>query len=356
MKEGENLKEIKFLLEKFTKAHGASGFENNIRDLLEMEIGPYIDTNRKDVIGNLIATKKGKGPSIMLAAHMDEIGLMIKYIDDGFLRFVEIGRWFDQVLLSQRVMIHGSKGSIPGVIGSKPPHLMREDERNKPVKLEDLFIDIGAKNRGDAENLGIEIGTTATIDRQFISLANGVVTSKALDDRIGVVLLTEILKRLSEYKIDANIYAVGTVQEEVGLKGAKTCTFGLAPSLALALDITSSGDYPGVSKIDSSLEIGKGPVITIADKAGRGLIAHPQVLKWLKETTAENKIPYQLSVVSGGTTDATSIYLTKEGIPTGRVSIATRYAHSPVEVLDISDVEACISLIVKAIENVDRYF
>lgn len=273
MKEGENLKEINFLLEKFTKAHGASGFENNIRDLLEMEIGPYIDTIRKDVIGNLIATNKGKGPSIMLAAHIDEIGLMIKYIDDdGFFCFVEIGRWFDQVLFSQRVMAHGNKGSIPGVIGSKPLHLMREDERNKPVKLEDLFIDIGAKNKGNAENLGIEIGTTATIDRQFISLANGVVTSKALDDRIRVVLLIEILKRLSENKIDANIYAVGTVQKEVGLKGAKTCTFGLAPSLALALDITSSGDYPDVSKIDSSLEIGKGPVITVADKAGRGLI------------------------------------------------------------------------------------
>jgi len=292
----------------------------------------------------------------MLAAHVDEIGLMVKYIDDnGFLRFVGIGRWFDQTLLSQRVVVHGRKGSIPGVIGSKPPHLMKGDERNKPVKIEDMSIDIGAKDREDAESLGIEIGTTVTIDREFVSLANGKVTSKVFDDRAGIVVLIEVMKRLSKHKIEANIYAVGTVQEEVGLKGAKPCIFWLAPNLALALN-TAPGDYPGISKTDYPLEVGKGPVITVADALGRGLIAHPQVLKWLKETAAENKIPYQLDVGSGGTTDATAIHLTKEGIPTGTVSIATRYVHSPVEVLDVLDVEACISLIVKAIENVDRYF
>ncbi len=357
MDKGGNLKEIKFLLEKFTNAHGISGSEDNIRDLLEMELEPYVDTIRKDVMGNLIATRKGAGPSIMLAAHMDEIGLMVRYIDDnGFLRFVGIGGWFDQTLLNQRVIVHGKKGSIPGVIGSKPPHVMKDEDRKKPVKLEDMFIDIGAKDREDAENLGIEIGTTASIDREFVSLANGKVTSKAFDNRAGVVILIEVMKRLSKHKIEANVYAVGTVQEEVGLKGAKTSAFGISPNLALALDTTIPGDHPGINKTDSCLEIGKGPVITVADASGRGLIAHPQVLKWLKETAAENKIPYQLGVGSGGTTDATSIHLTKEGIPTGTVSIATRYIHSPVEVLDTADVETCISLIVKAIESVNKYF
>ena len=357
MDKGGNLKEIKFLLEKFTNAHGISGSEDNIRELLEMELEPYVDTIRKDVMGNLIATRKGTGPSIMLAAHMDEIGLMVRYIDDnGFLRFVGIGGWFDQTLLNQRVIVHGKKGSIPGVIGSKPPHVMKDEDRKKPVKLEDMFIDIGAKDREDAENLGIEIGTTASIDREFVPLANGKVTSKAFDNRAGVVILIEVMKRLSKHKIEANVYAVGTVQEEVGLKGAKTSAFGLSPNLALALDTTIPGDHPGINKTDSCLEIGKGPVITVADASGRGLIAHPQVLKWLKETAAENKIPYQLGVGSGGTTDATSIHLTKEGIPTGTVSIATRYIHSPVEVLDTADVETCISLIVKAIENVNKYF
>jgi endoglucanase len=357
MEKSGNLKEIKVLLEKFTNAHGVSGSEDNVRELLELELEPYVDTIRKDVMGNLIAAKKGEGPSIMLAAHMDEIGLMVKYIDEnGFLRFIGIGGWFDQTLLSQRVIVHGKKGPIFGVIGSKPPHLMRDDDKKKPVKMEDMFIDIGAKDRENAEDLGIEIGTIASIDRELKPLANGKVTSKAFDDRAGLVILIEVMKRLSKHKIEANIYITGTVQEEVGLKGARTCAFGICPNVALAIDTTVPGDYPGVSKTESPLEIGKGPVITVADAGGRGLITHPQVLKWLKETATENKIPYQLGVGSGGTTDATAIHLTKEGIPTGTISIATRYIHSPVEVLDISDVEACISLIVKAIEDIGKYF
>jgi putative aminopeptidase FrvX len=357
MEKSGNLKELKSLLEKFTNAHGVSGSEDNIRELLELELEPYVDTIRRDTMGNLIANKNGDGPSIMLAAHMDEIGLMVKYIDDnGFLRFVQLGGWFDQTLLSQRVILHGKKGSIVGVIGCKPPHLMKEEDRKKSVKLEDMFIDIGAKNSEDVENLGIEIGTPVSIDREFRSLANGRVTSKAFDDRAGLVVLIEVMRRLSKHKIDANIIAVGTVQEEVGLKGARTCAYGICPKIALALDTTTPGDYPGVSKTDSALEIGKGPVITIADASGRGLITHPQILKWLKYTAAENKIPYQLGVGSGGTTDATAIHLTKEGVPTGTISIATRYVHSPVELLDTADLEACISLVVKAIENVKEYF
>jgi endoglucanase len=357
MEKSGNIKELKTLLEKFTNAHGISGSEDNIRELLEMELEPYVDTIRRDIMGNLIATKKGEGPTIMLAAHMDEIGFMVKYIDDnGFLRFIGIGGWFDQTILNQRVIVHGKKGSIPGVIGSKPPHLMKEEDKKKPVKMEDMFIDIGAKDREDAENLGIEIGVPVSMDREFVALANGKVSSKAFDDRVGLVILIEIMRRLSRHKIEANIYAVGTVQEEVGLKGARTCAFGICPTLALALDTTVPGDYPGINKTESALELGKGPVITIADASGRGLIANPQILRWLKDAANEHKIPYQLGVGSGGTTDATSIHLTKEGIPTGTVSIPTRYIHSPVEVLDIADVEACISLVVRAIENVARYF
>jgi putative aminopeptidase FrvX len=352
-----NLKEIKSLLEKFTNAHGVSGSEDSVRELLELELEPYVDTIRKDTMGNLITSKNGDGPSIMLAAHMDEIGLMVKYIDEnGFLRFIGLGGWSEQTLLSQRVILHGKKGPIYGVVGSKPPHLMKEDDRKKPVKMEDMFIDIGAKDREDVENLGIEIGMVASLDREFRSLANGRATSKSFDDRAGLVVLIEVMKQLSKHKIEANVYTVGTVQEEVGLKGAKTCAFGICPNVALVIDTTAPGDYPGINKTDSSLEVGKGPVITIADASGRGLIAHPQVLKWLKETAIENKIPYQLGVGSGGTTDATAIHLTKEGIPTGTISIATRYVHSPVEVLDTADLEACISLIVKAIEEVSRYF
>lgn len=357
MKNGESLDEIKSLLEKFTNAHGISGSEGEIRKLLETELKPWVDSIKTDTMGNLIATLNGKKPSIMLAAHMDEIGLMVKYIDDeGFLRFVGIGGWFDQTLLNQRVIVHGKNGSLTGVIGSKPPHVMTGEDRKKPVKMEDMFIDIGAKGKEDAENLGVEIGSPVSIDRAFTPLANGRVTSKALDNRAGVVILVEVIKQLKKLQIDANVYAVGTVQEEVGLKGARTSAFGLSPSLALALDTTIPGDHPGISKNDSTLEIGKGPVITVADASGRGLISHPQVLKWLKDTAAENEIPYQLGVGSGGTTDASVIHLTGKGIPTGNVSIATRYIHSPVEVLDTADLEACVKLIVKAIANINSYF
>jgi putative aminopeptidase FrvX len=357
MENGRNLDEIKSLLEKFTNAHGISGSEGEVRKLLETELEPWVDNIRTDTMGNLIATLNGKKPSVMLAAHMDEIGLMVKYIDEnGFLRFVGIGGWFDQTLLNQRVIVHGKNGSLPGVIGSKPPHVMKAEDRKKPVKMEDMFIDIGAKDKEDAENLGIEIGTPVSTDRTFVPLANGKVSSKALDNRAGVVILVEVMKQLKELQVDANVYAVGTVQEEVGLKGAKTSAFGLNPDLALALDTTIPGDHPGISKNDSALEIGKGPVITVADASGRGLIAHPQVLKWLKDTAAENEIPYQPGVGDGGTTDATAIHLTGRGIPTGTVSIATRYIHSPVEVLDTADLEACVKLIVKAIANVDMYF
>ena len=171
---GEKLEEIRSLLEKFTNAHGISGFEGEVRKLLEKELEPYVDSMREDIMGNLIAVKEGKGPSVMLAAHMDEIGLMVRYIDEnGFLRFVGIGGWFDQTLLNQRVIVHGKKGSIYGVIGSKPPHVMKDEDRKKPVKLEDMFIDIGAKDREDAENLGVEIGTSVSIDQEFTTLANG---------------------------------------------------------------------------------------------------------------------------------------------------------------------------------------
>ncbi len=351
------MNQLETLLEKLSNAHGISGHENDIRKIMEEEIRPYVDEIRTDRMGNLIGTKKGAGPSIMLAAHMDEIGLMVKYIDDkGFLHFVTIGGWFDQTLHSQRVIVHTTRGPITGVIGSKPPHVMKEEDRKKPVKAEDMFIDIGAKDKEDAETLGVEVGTPVSMDRQFAPLANGLYTCKAFDNRAGVAMLIDSMRQISEMDIDATIYAVGTVQEEVGLKGARTSAFGLMPDVAIAVDTTIPGDHPGIEKKDSALEIGKGGVITIVDAGGRGLIADPTVVKWLRQTAEANDIPYQLDVGDGGTTDATSIHLTREGIPSGTLSVATRYIHSPVEVLDLDDLQACADLLAKAAGSVNKYF
>jgi len=348
------MKKMRSLLEKLSNAHGISGHEGNICELVRAELKPYVDEIRVDSLGNLIATKKGSPPSVMLAAHMDEIGLMVKCVEDsGFIRFVKVGGWFDQTLLNQRVILHSKKGPLVGVIGSKPPHRMEEEEAKRVVKADDMFIDVGASSKKDAEKLGAIPGVPITVDREFRTLTDNMVTGKAFDNRAGLVMMIEALKRT---KAKSTIYAVGTVQEEVGLKGAKTSAFGLGPDVALAMDITIAGDHPGIEKKDSSIEIGKGPSITVMDAAGRGIITPVPVLRWLEETAKKDKIPYQLDVSDGGTTDATAIQLTKAGIPSGTLSMPMRYAHSPVEVLSLKDLDRCAELVARALETVGKYF
>lgn len=348
------MSDIKSLLEKLSNAHGISGWEGSIQEIVSEEISPYVDEVRVDKLGNLIATKKGEKPSIMIDAHADEIGLMVKQIDEkGFIRFLRIGGWFDQTLLNQRVIIHTSSGPIVGVIGSKPPHVMKEEERKKVVEARDMFIDIGCSCPEDVEKLGIRPGTPISIDRTFASLQGDNVTGKAFDNRAGLVIMIEALKRTRSL---SEIYAVAAVQEEVGLKGAKTAAFGLDPDIAIAADVTIPGDHPGIEKKDAPIEMGKGPVLVLADASGRGIIATPQVIEWLTGTALEFDIPVQLEASDGGTTDATAIHLTRCGIPTGVISVATRYIHSPVEVLSISDIDRAAELMARSLETAARYF
>jgi endoglucanase len=336
------------LLEKLSNAHGVSGSEGSVFSIIKKELKGHVDEVREDAMGNLIAVKRGNRFKVMLAAHMDEIGLMVKYIDDkGFIRVVALGGWYAPTLYNQRVVMHGSKGKCYGVIGGKPPHMMDEEERKKGVKVDDMFLDVGAASRADVEALGIEIGTPVTVDREFARLANDRVTGKAFDNRAGVAML---IKTLKEVKSPFTIFGVFTVQEEVGLKGARTSAYALDPNCAIATDVTIPGDHPGIDMKDAAVEMGKGPVITIVDSSGRGLIANRKVVKWLKDAAESNNIPVQLEVGSGGTTDATAIHLTKSGIPSTTLSIATRYIHSPVEVLDLSDIEAAVDLLVAALK------
>jgi len=349
------MSDLKSLLERLSNAHGVSGYEGNIRQIIEDEVRPYVDEIRTDKMGNLIATKRGGSPSVMLAAHMDEIGLMVKYVDDkGFARFTKTGGWFDQTLLNQRMVLHTENGTVYGVIGSKPPHAMKEEDRKKPVQAEDMFIDIGATSKEDAEKMGVRAGTPITSEMEFRPLGNDRVTGKAFDNRAGCAMLIEALRQMKDIK--ATVHAVFTVQEEVGLKGAKTSAFGLNPDVALATDVTITGDHPGIEKKDSAIEMGKGPSVTVSDADGRGIIVPEPVLKWLKEAAGSNNIPYQLEVGSGGTTDASAIHLTKEGIPTGVISMPTRYIHTPVSVLSMDDLEKSAQLIARAVEIVDRFF
>ena len=340
---------VKELLRKLSDAHGVTSREGNIRDIVRAELAGVVDEITEDTMGNLIATKRGDGFSIMLAAHMDEIGLMVQYIDEkGFIRVVPLGGWFGPVLYTQRVILHGKNGPVMGVLGAKPPHMLKEEERKKEIKIEDMFVDVGAASEEEVKSLGIEIGTPITIDREFADLAGNRVTGKALDNRVGVAMLIRALQRMES---PHTVYAVFTVQEEVGLKGAKVSAYSLNPDCAIATDVTIPGDHPGIEKKDASVEMGRGPVVSIVNASGRGLISDPRMVAWLRETAERKKIPCQVEVGTGGNTDATIIHLERGGIPSVPLSIAARYIHSPVEVVDMGDIEAAIQLLVEALKT-----
>jgi endoglucanase len=339
---------VKELLRKLSNAHGVSGSEGSVVSIIKRELKGHVDEISEDTMGNLIAKKKGNAFKVMLAAHMDEIGLMVKFIDEkGFLRFVALGGWYAPTLYNQRVVLHGTKGQCYGVIGGKPPHMMDEEERKKGVKVDDMFIDVGACNRDEVSRLGIEVGTPVTIDREFTELANDRVTGKAFDNRAGVALLIKTMQKLDS---PFTVYGVFTVQEEVGLKGARTSAFTIDPDCAIATDVTIPGDHPGIEMKDAAVEMGKGPVITIVDSSGRGLIASRKMVAWLRDVADAKGINVQMEVGSGGTTDATAIHLNKGGVPSTTISPPTRYIHSPVEVLDIRDIEAAVELLVAALK------
>lgn len=339
------------LIEELSNAPGVSGFEGNIREIIDKELKSHVDEIEIDNLGNIIATKKGRnnGKKIMLAAHMDEIGLMVKHIDKkGFINFTKIGGINDQMLMNQEVYIHSDDGSkVLGVIGAKPPHKMKPAEKKKVISHENMFIDIGASSREEAEEM-VGIGYPITIKHNFSRLNGSIVTGKAFDNRIGCYVLIETMKRV---KTDSTIYGVGTVQEEVGLKGARTSAFKIDPDMAIALDVTIAGDHPGIKEEEAPAKINEGPAIILTDASGRGLITHPEVKKRLIETAEEENIPYQLEVSEGGTTDATAIHLTREGIPTGVLSVPTRYIHTPVEVVSLEDVENTVKLLVALLEK-----
>lgn len=340
---------VKDLLVRLSNAHGVSGSEGSVMGIVRRELKKFVDEIREDRMGNLIAIKKGNNFKVMLAAHTDEIGLMVKSVDEkGFIRFVAMGGWFAPTLYNQRVILHGEKGPVHGVLGGKPPHKMDEEERKKGVKVDDMFIDVGASERDEVEELGVGIGTPVTVDREVAALAHGRITGKAFDNRVGVAML---IKTMQEVRSPFTIYAVFTVQEEVGLKGAKTSAYSLEPDCAIATDVTIPGDHPGIDLKDVPVEMGKGPVITIVDSSGRGLIASRAMVKWLCDTAERHDIPVQREVGSGGTTDATAIHLERGGIPSTTLSIPSRYIHSPVEVVDIRDIEGGIQLLVQALKT-----
>lgn len=342
-------------LEKLSNACGVTGREDEVRELLKTMLKPHVDEVGEDKLGNVIGVKRGKKkktPKVMLAAHMDEIGLIVKNITkNGFLQFAKLGGMDDRILVAQRVVVHTGKAKKPGIIGSKPPHIMKDEEKKKAIKADSLFIDIGAGSKKAALKMGVKIGDVISFDTKFAKISKDVVVGKAFDDRVGCCLLVEVMEQLRE--VDCTVYAVGTVQEEVGLRGACVTAFHIYPDLALAFDVTVAGGVPGVKEVEAPVKMREGPVIGVMDA---GLITHPRVLSLLVDSAEENKVTYQLETGLAGSTDAARIALTREGVPCGVLSIPTRYIHSPSSMLSLSDVEKAAKLAVAAIEEAPKNF
>jgi len=342
------------MLKELTDANGIPGNEKEVREVFEKYISPYADEVTIDNLGSSIAKKVGdeNGPKIMVAGHLDEIGFMVTRIDDnGFIYFQTVGGWWNQVMLAQRVTILGNKGHVTGVIGSKPPHVLSAEERKKPYEIKNMFIDIGASSKEEAKEFGVKPGDSVVPYFEFTQLKNEkMLMAKAWDNRIGLAIAIEVLRRLQEEDHPNTVYGVGTVQEEVGLRGAKTSTFSIKPDIGFAVDVGIAGDMPGVSEKDADGKLGEGPQIVLYDAS---MVSHKGLRDLVVDTADEQLIPYQFATMAGGGTDSGSIHLTADGVPALSITVATRYIHSHAAILHYDDFENAVKLIVQVIKQLD---
>jgi endoglucanase len=331
---------MKNLIRKLVEVSGPSGYESRIRDCVIKEVEPLIDEVRIDNLGNLIVRKGDKaknGLRIMVAAHIDEIGVMVSHVDEqGYIRFMPIGGLNVKVCLGSRVRF--LNGEL-GVIGSE-----LAAGGSKAFTFEQLFIDLGWDAHGDPP---VKVGDVGVFEGGMLEMGERIV-SKALDDRISVAVLIETLRRMDADNVESphEIYFVFSVQEEVGLRGANTAAFGIEPDLGLAVDVTRTGDTPRSAKMEVSL--GKGPAIKVRDQR---MISDPRVVKWMAETAEKAQLPFQLEVLERGTTDAGAIQLSRAGVPAGCLSIPCRYLHTPSEMVDYRDVQNSVALMIELLRD-----
>jgi putative aminopeptidase FrvX len=325
-----------------------------VREWLKRTWEPLVDELRQDALGSLIGLKRAAppqrsdrpAPKLMLAAHFDEIGLIVTGIDKGFLRIHRVGGTDNRVLLGSEVIVHG-KRDLPGVVAARPPHVVAKEERAKVVPWEKLFVDVGLE-AAEVERL-VKVGDTVSIRRELTTLENRRVAGKAFDDRACVAVVTLTLERLARLQHSWDVFAVATAQEETGLKGATTAAYGIAPDLGIALDVTF-GDQPGVSEAET-IPLGEGPAV------GVGPNFHPGLVARLKKVAEANEIPLLLDPVPGRSgTDAWALQVSREGVPTALLSVPIRYMHQPVELLDEADVERSARLLAALISGLEIDF
>lgn len=337
------------LLKELSEAHGIGGKEDALRTIVRRELGPLCDCST-DYMGNLICVKKGTGgdnaPKLMLAAHMDEIGFVVKHIDDkGFIRIHTLGGWDPRQMGSQRVKVHTRSEVLPGTLmqSVKPKHMLSGNEGNQAPKVEEFFVDLGLS--GEEVKKRVKIGDMITMDREFRAMGE-LYSGKAMDDRAAVYVMIEALKAVGPHACD--VYAVATVQEEIGLRGAAASGSAIKPDVVVAIDITLANDIPGIPDQDCITKLGQGTAIKVMDSS---LICHPKVVDHFVDLAEKHSIKYQMELLPFGGTDAGGIQRLNGGIPALTLSIPTRYVHTVNETVHPDDVDASVALLARYIED-----
>ena len=340
-------------LKELTETPGVPGYESQVRALMRRYLEP-VATIEQDRIGSIIGKRVGRAesPRVMLVGHMDEVGFMVRYVTkEGFVKFQPLGGWWDQVLLGQRVTIKTSKGDVIGLIGAKPPHLLPKDERDKVVEKKDMYIDIGATLSEEVAEAGVRVGDPIIPVSDFTVLANSqTYMAKALDNRVGCALAVQTLERLAVDQHPNVVYAVGTVMEEVGLRGAKTTVHVVNPDVALILEVDICGDVPGIKEEESAIKLGAGPTMLVYDAR---MIPNLKLRDLVIATAEELEIPLQFSAMPGGATDGGMIHLHNEGVPTVVIGVPTRHIHSHSAIMHRDDYDRALDLVVTLVKKLD---
>ena len=343
----------KNMLKELTETPGVPGYETPIRSVVRGYLGKFGELTQ-DKIGSVICCKNGTSdkPRIMLAGHMDEIGFMVKQITpEGFIKFIPLGGWFDQVLLGQRVIVQSSKGDVVGVIGAKPPHLLSAEDREKIVKRKDMYIDIGASSKDQVEKAGIKLGDPIIPRADFVELAGGLTyLSKAFDDRVGTALVISTLQELQNKEHPNTVYGVATVMEEVGIRGATTSVRAVDPDIAIVLESDIAGDVPGINPDESSIKLGQGPTVILYDAR---MIPNLRFRDLVLETAEHIGVPMQLSTIEGGATDGAAIHLHGIGVPTIVIGVAARHIHSHSSIIHRHDYDNAAKLLTAMVIRLD---
>ncbi|MFC4075703.1 M42 family metallopeptidase [Salinithrix halophila] len=344
--------ELKKTLAELTNAPGPPGHEGPVREVMVRQVAPFADEVASDNLGAVIARQGGEGPRIMVAGHLDEVGFMVTRITEaGYLRFQPLGGWWSQVVPAQRVEVMTGKGELLGVVGSKPPHLLSPEQRKKAVPLDELFIDVGATDREEAESWGIRPGDVIVPHSPFTEMANPKHwLAKGMDNRMGCAVAVELLRRLHGTNLPNTVYSVGTVMEEVGRRGAFTATAAVKPDIGIAVDVGIAGDTPGGCKDQAPCNLGGGPLLVLYDA---GHVPHRGLVRLIQETAEEEGIPLQYEWLARGATDASHIHLYGEGVPTVTMGVPARYIHSHTSIIHEDDIEGLVDLLVAVIRRLD---